>query len=335
MTPLNDTQKHLLFDYCLGLTTETENAQAQELVFSNDQAARFVSSLKAVLSPLDSIADEQCPQELAEGTIWRAQQAVRTGRVHLNELIAAEQRKKTSFWRETFGRLATAAMFVIVGSVVISGGKMAANYARQYQCSSKLAGLYQSLSNYQNDNNGRMPAVATEAGAPWWKVSYQGPENVSNTRKMWLLVKNGYARPEDFMCPAQKTGQTFACNPRDYNDFPQRKLVVYSFRIGCPQGMTRASRQIIVSDMNPIFKDLPSPNDPGLSITLCDRLLKQNSPNHNGRGQNVLFCDGSVRFVRTRYVDSVSRDDIFTIQGPQTYEGTEMPTSEADAFLAP
>jgi prepilin-type processing-associated H-X9-DG protein len=341
MTPLSDQQKELLFNYCLGLTSELETAQAQELVFANDQAAQLVASIKASLSPLDSIAPEPCPDELAEGTVWRAQQAVRTSRLQLNQLIAAEQQRKpgvkVGFWREAFGRLATAAVFIIVGSGVITGWKVTTNYARQkswqQQCGSQLAGMFQSLSNYQADNAGQMPALASSPGAPWWKVGDQGPENVSNTRRMWILVKQKYAEPNDFMCPTRKTNCTFSCNPKDYNDFPDRKLVTYSFRIGCPKTGAGMGRQVIAADMSPVFESLPASSDK-LVRNLSEELMNQNSSNHNGRGQNVLFCDGSVQFIKNRHVD-ISKDDIFTIQGTSTYEGVEMPTSEADAFLAP
>jgi prepilin-type processing-associated H-X9-DG protein len=343
MTSLSEQQKQLLFDFCIGLTCELETAQAQELVSSNDHAARFVASVKASLSPLDSITPEPCHDELAEGTIWRAQQAVRTSRLQLNQLLAAEQNRKAEvkagFWRGVFGRLATAAVFIIVGSALITGGHLVSNYAHQkywqQQCGSRLAGMFQSLSNYQADNDGQMPALAAAPGSPWWKVGYQGPENVSNTRRMWLLVKNNYAKPTDFLCPGRKTTSSFDFNPKDYNDFPNRKLVTYSFRIGCQKpGSAETGRRVIVADMSPVFETLPSPSEGALLVKLSDALLKQNSANHGGRGQNVLFCDGSVKFLRTRHSD-VSLDDIFTLQNTRTYEGTELPSSESDAFLAP
>jgi prepilin-type processing-associated H-X9-DG protein len=340
MRQLSEQQKQLLFDYCLGLTSQLETAQAQELVFSDSEAAGFVASIKASLSPLDSITPEACPDELAEGTVWRAMQAVRTGRLQLNQLIAAEQHRKVGFWREMFGRLATAAVFIIVGSALITGGNLGLNYARQLsrqtQCGSQLAGLFNGLSNYKADNAGQMPALATAPGEPWWKVGYQGPENFSNTRRMWVLVKNEYAKQEDFLCPARKTNCSFSCNPKDYNDFPRRNLVTYSFRIGCPKsGSADVGRRVIIADLNPIFEVLPLPSEDKLIRNLSEALIKQNSPNHAGRGQNVLFCDGSVQFIKTRIVD-VSEDDIFTLQGAQTtYQGTELPASEADAFLAP
>jgi prepilin-type processing-associated H-X9-DG protein len=338
MIPLNEQQKELLFDYCLGLTTELENAQIQELIFSNEQASRLVSSIKASLSPLDTIAQDECPEELAEGTVWRAQQAMRTGWLRLGELLEAEQQRKSpakvGLWRDIFGRLATAAVFIIVGSILIGGGKVGLNYAHQrywqHQCAAQLGGLFNGLSNYKQDNDGQMPTVAATPGTPWWKVGYQGPENVSNTRKMWLLVRNGYAQPGDFVCPA--TDQTPSYDPREYNDFPSRTFVTYSFRIGCPQaGAAEAARRVVISDMNPLFKIIP---ERALVVKISDELLRRNSPNHNGRGQNVLFCDGSVRFIRVRHVDA-SLDDIFTLQNTQTYEGVELPESEADAFLAP
>jgi len=338
MISLNQQQKQLLFDYCLGITSETESAQAQELVFSNEQAAKFVTSIKSSLSPLESITPEECPDELAEGTIWRIKQTLRTSKVGLNELLKAEQKRKTGLWHNIFGRLATAAVFVLVGSGLITGFNVATKYARQMswqtKCGAQMAGLFNGLSNYRNDNNGQMPTLASAPGDPWWKVGYQGPENVSNTRKMWILVRNEYVKPDAFMCPTTKPSCSFSCKPKDYNDFPNRNLVTYSFRIGCPKvGLEKMGRQVIIADVSPIFANVSS-SEKELIVNISDALLKRNSPNHGGRGQNVLFCDGSVVFVKGRTVD-VSLDDIYTIQNTQTYQGVELPASEADAFLAP
>jgi len=340
MISLNNQQKELLFDYCMGLTSEQESAQAQELVFSNGEAAKFVASIKASLSPLESITPEECPAELAEGTIWRIKQTLRTSQAGLNDLLKAEQKPKTDWgWgRDIFARLAMAAVFVFVGTGAITAWNVGTNYARQMswqtKCGSQMAGLFTGLSNYRNDNNGQMPTLASTPGDPWWKVGYQGPENVSNTRRMWVLVKNGYLQPTDFICSSYKPSCSFSCKPKDYNDFPNRNLVTYSFRIGCPKaGLEKMSRQVIIADMSPIFANV-SASEKELIVNVSDALLKRNSPNHGGRGQNVLFCDGSVAFVKGRTVD-VSLDDIYTIQGKQTYQGVELPASEADAFLAP
>ena len=177
-----------------------------------------------------------------------------------------------------------------------------------------------------------MPAVSTEAGAPWWRVGYQGDENVSNTRRMWMLVRNGYAQPDEFMCPGFGKCK-FIGEPRMLNDFPSRKMITFSFRINCPSGGAMdTSSKVIISDMNPMFEQLPPLTQQNLAIQNLAELLRKNSPNHASRGQNVLFCDGSVTFFKTR---TINNDDIFTLQNAQTYQGTELPTSEKDAFLAP
>ena len=220
MISLNNQQKELLFDYCMGLTSEQETAEAQELVFSNEQAAKFVTSIKASLSPLESIAPEDCPDELAEGTIWRIKQTLRTSQVGLNELLKAEQKRKThwSWGRDIFARLATAAVFMIVGGGLIIGWNVGTNYARQMswqtKCSSQMAGLFTGLDNYRNDNNGQMPTFASAPGSPWWKVGDQGSENVSNTRRMWILVKKDYLKSDAFVCPSYKSC-SLNCNPKE------------------------------------------------------------------------------------------------------------------------
>jgi prepilin-type processing-associated H-X9-DG protein len=86
--------------------------------------------------------------------------------------------------------------------------------------------------------------------------------------------------------------------------------------------------------MNPLFENLPDDFSKPLNLPLDDRLLNVNSINHRRKGQNVLFCDGAVKFVKTRRVGA-SNDDIFTLRGKRFYKGNEVPTCETDNFLAP
>lgn len=347
MTSLTDRQKQLIFDYAIGLTSERQNAQAQELIFSNEQAAELHTKLKSSLSPLDLIAAEPCPDELAEGAIWRFTQAVHSSQAHLETLLAAEQKRKVrsrGFWRDLASRLATAAVFIIVGFAVITGFRVLSSYTHQRywqsQCASQLGSIFQGISNYRADNGDRMPAVATAVNSPWWKLGYQGPENHSNTRPMWLLVKGGYVNADEFVCPARRNLKTLQIAPATIkllNDFPGRKFVTYSLRINCRKSPVALSgRKPIIADLNPIFENANIPNNSlgRFSVVVSDKLLKSNSSNHGGRGQNVLFCDGSVNFLKNRRA-GVSMDDIFTLQNTRRYKGVELPTCASDAFLAP
>jgi hypothetical protein len=58
MITLNNKQKQLLFDYCIGLTSQEQSAEAKALISSNQAAVEIHSKLKAILAPLDSIEPE-------------------------------------------------------------------------------------------------------------------------------------------------------------------------------------------------------------------------------------------------------------------------------------
>ena len=66
MTPLNDEQKELIFDYCMGLADPEQAVAARSLISSNEEATQIYSNLKATLQPLESVETELCPEELVE-----------------------------------------------------------------------------------------------------------------------------------------------------------------------------------------------------------------------------------------------------------------------------
>ena len=346
MTPLNEQQKQLIFDYCIGLASEEEATEAQRLISASEEAAKIYSSLKAAISPLDSFEQEVCPEDLAGNTIYRLNNLARASQARLEQLLAAEQIRSTSFktgiWYNIGRKLATAAAFMIVGTVMITAFNLVMKFARQkswqQRCQMQLANIWQGTSNYISDNDGQLPAVATTVGEPWWKIGYQGKENYSNTRPVWLLVKGSYVDSSYFVCPGVASGKKIQIDPSEikkYNDFPDRKYVTYSFRItrsGTPiENMSRG--KILMSDLNPLFEKLPD-HKGQLILRPSGDLLTVNSVGHNRNGQNILFGDGSVKFVKVRRV-GIDNDDIFTLWNTPVYKGCEVPSSEADVFLAP
>ena len=65
MNPLNSDQKQLIFDYCLGLTSSEQTAEAKTLISSNEKAAEIHAQIKTTLNPLNSIESESFPGSLA------------------------------------------------------------------------------------------------------------------------------------------------------------------------------------------------------------------------------------------------------------------------------
>jgi hypothetical protein len=342
MSPLSNDQKKLLFDYCLDLTSKEHTAEAQALISTNQEAAEIYSKIKSSLEPLESIELQICPDDLVESTISFINENKHSSQHQLEQLLAFEQAKKVpvriGFWGNLVEMAAVAASIMLIVGVLVPTMGYARQKHLQKQCGTQLGSFFRGLSNYMDDHDGNQPSVASTAGAPWWKVGYQGAENQSNTRRVYLLVREKYVEPEIFICPGNKTGGNLKIEPskiRDYKDFPDRRYVTYSFQISCrtTKSGNLQCRKVIMADLSPLFEELPN-FDSSLRVRLDKELLTINSSGHNRRGQNVLFRDGHVEFLKTRHT-SDAHDDIFTLQDTDIYHGVEVPSCETDFFLAP
>ena len=340
---LSNRQKQLLFDYCIGLVSEQAAAEAERLISSNEQAAELHMKLKSALAPLENTEPERCPDALAESTILRLSNLARSSQLRLEQLLAGEQARKVAvkgwFWPK-LGRIITvAAVITIFASVLPPSLRFMRHQSRNPACQAQLAQIFHGLSNYISDHDDRLPTVATTTGSPWWKVGCPGEENQSNTRHIWLLVKGDYVKPAYFVCPGRKQPPTVPIDysrVKNYNDFPNRRYITYSLRIRCESSPKQfpPSQKALMADLNPLFEKLPESYSGALKLRLNKDLLTLNSINHGRRGQNVLFCDGNVRFVKVRNI-GITGDDIFTIKDTEVYQGVELPSSDSDAFLAP
>ncbi len=344
MTPLSSKQKELLFDHCMGLASPEQTVEAQALISSNEQAAKLHSNFQATLAPLDSVQPEVCPDDLVERTILHLNNAANSSTNRLGQLLAGEQRRpvRPKIWHGVglFRRLATAAVFVMAGGVLFT----ALNYLRfdsqRQQCQMQQSGFFQSLGKYVADHDGKQPAIETQAGAPWYKLGYQGSENHSNTRRLYRLVKDGYVEPDSFVCPSCSKSRgrpkLTSSELKSNRDFRDRRYITYSFQIRCRQGNDGQlhCRKVLMADLSPLFENLRDDFGKPFRLRLDRRLVTINTVNHKRKGQNVLFGDGHVKFLKTRFI-GVSNDDVFTLQSTDVYHGYEVPACETDVFLAP
>jgi len=351
MTPLQEQQKQLLFDYSLGLTSEHEAAEAEGLLASSREAVRFHRMLKRSLAPLDTLEVEPCPDELTNRLFARIAglSQAGSGQDRLAELLAGEQSGlrtiKIPLWRNWSEVVTAAAAVVLFMSILFPAvGSMRQRYWRA-GCGMRLSGIYDGLQNYVSDHDGLLPAVAMVPGSPWWKVGYQGKENHSNTRGPWLLVRGGYVDLNRFLCPGRQDEYPASSKRiaiQSFNDFPNRAFIHFSVRIGGPTSSERGltQKRVLMADRNPLCESLPSEpsnHTASLCFQLCEKLMTSNSMNHRNRGQNALLYDGSVEFTRERHT-SISEDDIYIVDGMSCgseVRGCEFPASDTDIFVAP
>ncbi len=344
MTPLSSEQKELLFDHCMGLASTEQIVEAEALISSNEEAAKLHSNLQATLEPLDSIEPEMCPNDLIERTMLRIDNAASSSTDRLQQLLAGERKRSIGsqywHWLGIARRLATAAVFVVAGSILFTAFNYLRFDSRRQQCQMQQSGFFQSLGKYVADHDGKQPAAATQAGAPWYKLGYQGSENHSNTRRPYRLVKDGYVEPDSFVCPSCSKSRgrpkLTLSELKSNKDFRDRRYITYSFQIRCRQGGDGQlpCRKVLMADLSPLFENLRDDFGKPFRLRLDRRLVTVNTVNHKRKGQNVLFGDGHVKFLKTRFI-GVSNDDVFTLQNTDVYHGYEVPACETDFFLAP
>lgn len=221
MSSVSKQQKQLLFDYSLGLSSEKEIVLAEQLIANNKVAAEIHSKLKASLEPLNSIRVEACPDELAERTVRRLCALAKSDRgVKKTQGPAIKIRT----WRNWADIAAIAAVIFLIVSVLIPSFSFARHQHYKNVCQRHLSNIYQCITIYCSDFDGKLPYVETKEGEPWCEIGKEGKENHSVTRNPYLLLKLSYSKnPGDFICKGrrQKNFEPLTTSQvQDYDDFP-------------------------------------------------------------------------------------------------------------------
>ncbi len=367
MSRLSPEQKQLILDFYFRCGEEEEINKGRDLIASDTEAAHLYSRLEDTLTELDSVKYEPCPENLAELTIARLKLAARAQKQsaghpsRLAELLDQESRKnfklpdssapslpsrvpvsdKPNFLRVGFEIAAMAASIVLISGLLMPAFSTMRAHSRQVACQANLGRIGTAMTTYANDNDGAFASARLQPGDPWWMVGDQSERPRSSTRYVWQLVRQGYVRGEDFVCRGHRGAVPLHYDPVSMScmqDFASPQNVSYSVMLVGNRKIGIVGRQILMSDMNPIFvrfreqSDFYRNRDEFEKILLNENLKKMLSPNHRQKGQNALFGDGSVEFLTVRQYRG---DDIFTVRGVEEYRGREVPVDENDIFLVP
>jgi len=352
MSSLTKDDKDLILDFYFRCADEERINRGRDLVASNPEAAILYAQLEETLTQLDSDKYEPCPENLVELTIARLKLAASSGETQLHKLLELEQQKDLtaqgppqpprfvkpepfpwSFRENLFKMVALAAGILIVVGIAFSTLSGMRQRAWRITCKDRLGNIGAGFIRYAGDNDGRIPYVATMAGARWSRG-----DKGSNTRHPYLLGKQQYVKPQNFICPGNRNAVAMDI-PIDqlalHNDFPSTNNFSFSSRIMCDKSSKRLNgqRYILMSDLSPVFESFYASNSRPPALLVVDKkLIERLSSNHRGRGQNILRSDGSVEYITVRFIQG---DDIFTINGIRKYERCEIPCDEKDTFLAP
>jgi len=188
--------------------------------------------------------------------------------------------------------------------------------ATQVKCANNLHQIGYAISMYANANNGSYPRtiyipdapIAQGTGADAMQpFSSGGPVPNDVTAAMFLLIRTQQMPAVIFACPYNDVIQYEAdpaVNISSRSNFTDvKKNLGYSFANPYPSTALAKTGYQLTSHLNPAFvvgADL-APKEGG----------NANSPNHEDRGQNVLFADGHVEFSSSPLV-GIQQDNIYT-----------------------
>lgn len=243
-------------------------------------------------------------------------------------------------WRSEF-RLADvvsiAAMILIAVSVVWPVMSGVRSQASKMACAGNMHDVASAMSAYAGSNRDRMPmATASLGGGRWWDVG--SSSGSSNSANLFTLAKSGFTSLASLACP----GNPHACRSgvaREAHDWRNLEEVSYSYQIM----FGPARKTFHESNRAPMLAD----RSPVVLRAVRGEVIDpwENSPNHAGRGEEILYTDGSAQWLATptlktgdniwlpRAIEDALRQIAIT-QGLKL-QGTEIPQGADDVFLGP
>lgn len=207
-------------------------------------------------------------------------------RMRLHEPTAPARR---SFRLTDLG--AVAALLLVAVSVAWPAFSSVRQKAQQAACFGNLGAIGQAVGSYGLKSNSSLPmASASLAGNTWWNV---GKPEQSNSANLFTLVRDGLTKPQQMACCGNAAAKDcrFSDECQDWSNIEQ---VSYSF-----QNLFASHRPTL--DSPAVFVVLSDRNPAVLRAARGERVIyiNENSPNHRGRGQNVLFSDGHSVWMET------------------------------------
>jgi len=263
-------------------------------------------------------------------------------------------------------------LLVVIGVIALLIGILipvlitAKEKANRLRCSSNLRQIGQGQFTYAADYKNQYPRFFFEGRGRSAGYFYLFPENIVNgwqnypndvTAGIFLMVRYRILTLDVFLCPSSNQQRDFVIGgtpgnvieipPTERSNFSDQKpfswSVSYCFANQYPplsdvdypeeanfrHSPSAPAANAIAADRNDgidRWKNL-SPNAPKSDMELM------NSRNHGGKGQNVLFNDGSVRWCDNPFV-GYNRDNIYT-RANSPPNNSHVPNGRYDSNLGP
>jgi len=307
-----------LVDYLLNTLDPASRADMDNYLRSHPEVQQRLTGLRRTLEVLAvDRGDPELPADLSVRTLERVSAYQNQSLPYAPRVARGQSAGPTGRpWRRLDVAVA-AAILVCVGLLVPT---VLHRFHHQHQittCTNNLHQFGNALLHYSDLNphpereRGTFPNVARQLA----------PRNVPGSVVPLLMEAGTLPSTASVRCPGNGTPlgcpltyhELLAMPPEQFNRFAPQLLGCYAYTLG----YLRNGQVLGFSNgdgLAPIMSDGPPAED---SPSRCGL---GNSSNHRGRGQNVLYADGSVRFLNTHIVNG---DDFFRNRNNQVAPGLD------------
>ncbi|MBK94645.1 MAG: hypothetical protein CMJ79_02880 [Planctomycetaceae bacterium] len=280
-----------LVGFVMGALDADEHAEVNEAIANSAELQKQVALIQSALGPLESYRYCEPPAGLADATLEYVFEQVDLHKVQpastqsFSALTSAERVSGRSMsWRMT-DFLVLSVVLLCMGMLVAPALYNSRFVAGQLACQDNLQHLYQGMNQYSLTNNGVFPS------APITNVSVSGFQAP-------ILKAQSFVEEERFFCPTatetlawREQGIPAVQTVVDASPEALDKLSHIGGTYGYNSGHQQEGRLLPVRNQNRSYFALVADRPTGDSIG-------RRSLNHDGIGQNVLFEDGHVVFLR-------------------------------------
>lgn len=303
-----------------------------------ERAARHLSLLGLLDAPVSDAGDRG---RLVEATMARVQSALQVHEVEMKAPVSADDSERGSVifsFLRSRELVSVAALLLIATALLTPLAQYGREYSRRSACASNMAAAGVAFGQYALSNHDQLPmASASQPGNLFWNVGKKRDQ--SNSANLFFLRVQNFATVEDLACAGQMTDKCRSLG-KDAWDWPTLNEVSLSF-----QNMFARERPswssnntvVVLADASPVIR----------RAVLGEPIYPfENSANHMRSGQNAMFSDGSVQWLKSPVL--ANNDNIWLPRPIESMiakmnkpheasplEGTESPSAADDVFVGP
>jgi len=294
-----DTREENLIGYALDALDDEERAAVEAYLEANPEGRAQLETLRAFLAPLEEDREQpEPPRGLVLNTLARIAEQT-CPRLPQAPPVPASHPVVRVWWRRA-DVLAASVLVLVSVALGVSWLVSTRQKTQVVECKETLHTFHRSLSAYADQHNGAFPKIHPEGHPLGVAGSFVSVLEFEGAVRTTCPAQNapGTARR---IVTERELRQLHEKNREEYNRVAGNLCPGYAYSLGYLRGEELVGlRRGEVEDRLPILADRPPPG----------AKLPGNSPNHGGKGQNVLTVGGSVQFVTTWQV-GVGADDIY------------------------